>query len=239
MGKKLFIAVGVIFFFALELGTGVRAWPQAEKVPSIRVTGEAEVTASPDQAEIDVGVVSQAEKAEAAARENADRLDRVLRALRALLGSGAEIKTAGYSLSPNYRYPKEGGGPVVTGYTATNTVRVKTGEMAMIGKIIDVAAQAGANRIQRLQFGLKDEKAAVAEALGRAAAQARAKAEAIASALGLKIVQVLQVEEAGPVRLPRPMLETSQLRAAAAPTPIEPGEITIQATVTLTVGVGQ
>lgn len=238
MARKTIIA-GVIFQTALALWTGGRTWAQVEKTPSIRVTGEAEVTASPDQAEIDIGVVSQAEKAEAAARANAERLDRVLRALRALLGAGAEIKTTGYSLSPNYRYPKGGGAPVVTGYTATNMLQVKTDKMALLGKIIDIAAPASANRIQRLRFGLKDEKAAVAEALGRAAANARAKAEAIAASLGLKIVQILQVEEAGPVRLPRPMLEASQMRAAAVPTPIEPGAITINASVTLTVGVGQ
>ncbi|HKY03306.1 MAG TPA: SIMPL domain-containing protein, partial [Blastocatellia bacterium] len=70
--------------------------------PSIRVTGDAIVSARPDQAQIDVGVVTQAPNAKNAADENARKVDAVLAALRKVLGPEAEIKTVGYSLNPNY-----------------------------------------------------------------------------------------------------------------------------------------
>lgn len=143
--------------------------------PTIRVGGEATINAKPDQAELALGVVTQATTGQAAAAQNAQKLDAVLAQLRKVLGSGAEIKTLGYSLTPNYRYPKEGGQPSISGYTASNVVEVKTGDLAQVGKLIDAATQSGANTVQSLRFTLKDEQAAMAQALRAAAVKARAK----------------------------------------------------------------
>jgi uncharacterized protein YggE len=215
------------------------AWGQGsmDKLPysSIRVTGEAAVTTKPDQAQIDLGVVTEAKNAQAAATENAEKLDAVLGDLHKALGPGADIKSTSYSLTPVYHYPKEGGTPTITGYSATNVIRVKTSELTQVGKIIDTATQSSANRIQSLQFTLKDEQAVYIQALREAVTKARAKAEAIASALGLKTVRVLSVEEGGP--LSRPVYAEGMQARAAAPvqTPVEPGTIEVRARGTLTV----
>jgi uncharacterized protein len=206
---------------------------------TIRVTGEAMVTAKPDQAEIGLGVMTEAATGQAAAAQNAQKQDAVLAELRKMLGPGAEIKTISYSLSPNYRYPKEGGQPAVSGYTVSNVVQVKTDDLARVGKLIDVATQSGANNVNALRFTLKNEEATVAHALRDAAIKARAKADALASALKLKILRVLQVDEGGqPVR---PIFaEAAALRTsagAAPPTPVEPGTIEVRASVTLVVEV--
>ena len=209
--------------------------------PTIRVTGDAIVIAKPDQAEINIGVVTQAQTGQAAASQNAQKQDAVISELRKVLGQAAEIKTISYSLSPNYRYPKEGGPPTITGYTASNIVQVKTSNLATVGKVIDLATESGANTIQSLRFTLKDETSARAQALGEASTKARRKAEAIASALGLKIQRVLHVEEGGSIIRPVEYGDTiGAMRAAAtAPTPIESGSIDVRATVTLTVEVVQ
>jgi uncharacterized protein len=208
--------------------------------PFIRVMGDAAVTVKPDQAEINIGVLTIAQTAQAAANQNAQKQDAVIAELRKALGAGADIKTIGYSISPNYRYPKEGGQPTIIGYTASNVVHVKTTNLAQIGKVIDAATATGANTIQSLRFTLKDEAAAREQALGEASKKARAKAEAIASALGLKVQRILRVEEgASPIR---PMMEMDAiaLRAQApASTPIESGSIDVRATVTLTVEIGR
>jgi hypothetical protein len=204
---------------------------------TIRVTGESTVTTKPDQAEIDLGVMTQAATGQAAAAQNAQKQDAVLAALRKALGPGAEIKTINYSLSPNYRYPKEGGQPTVSGYTANNTIQVKTPDLAQVGKLIDVATQTGANTVGSLRFTLKDEEGAVSQALREAATKARAKADALASALKLRVVRVLQVDEGGqPIRPIYAQAESMRVSAASAPpTPVEAGNIEVQASVTLVV----
>jgi hypothetical protein len=206
--------------------------------PSIRVMGQATVSARPDQAQINIGVVTQAPAAQEASAQNARQTDAVLAELRRTLGAGADIRTASYAISPNYRYPREGGQPTITGYTATNVVQVKTDRLADVGKVIDVATASGANTIQGLQFTLKDEAAARLKALGDAAVKARTQAQALATALGLKIVRVLSVVEGEPTVVHPMRVEALAARAGpAAPTPVEPGTIDIRATVTLTVEV--
>src|SRR5262249_35028263 len=135
--------------------------------------------------------------AQAAAQQNAQKLDAAIKALRRVLDPTGEIKTIGYSLNPNYRYPAAGGQPTITGYTASNVVQVKTNDLKQIGDLIDIATQSGSNTIQRLRFTLKDEQAARAEALQQAALKARAKANTLATALGLKVLRILHVEESG------------------------------------------
>ncbi len=204
--------------------------------PSIQTSGEAVVTVQPDRARIDVGVVTQANTSQAAVSQNAQKLEATLARLRQLLGANADIKTVSYSLTPNYRYPREGGEPSITGYTATNIVRVTLDDLTKVGSVIDTASQAGANRIQSLQFTLKDEQTAQAQALREAAANARRKADALAAALNVRIVRILSVVESGSPVIP--VRDVAFARAEAAQTPIEPGTIEIRAQVVLTVEIG-
>lgn len=203
--------------------------------PHVRTTGEAVVTVKPDRAQIDIGVVTQSESSQAAAVANAKQLEATLSRLRQLLGANADIKTISYTINPNYRYPKEGGEPTITGYTATNVVRVTLDDLTKVGQVIDTATAAGANRIQNLQFTLKNDLVVQAQALQQAAARARAKAEAMAGALNLNMVRVLSVVESSPAVVP--MYDVAMARAETARTPIEPGTIEVRATVTLTVEV--
>ena len=209
--------------------------------PSVTAQGEAVITAEPDQAQIDIGVVTQARNALDAAKENAEKLERVMGEVKKFLGKGDEIKTANYSLNPNYRYP-QGGKPEIVGYLANNVVRIKTAKLDNVGKLIDAAMQAGANNINQLMFTLKDEDAARLEALRQASAKAQAKAEAIATSLGLKILRIVSVTEGErtfqPIYRQTPMARADTL-AARAPTPVEAGTVDVRSTVSLTAEVGE
>ncbi len=237
-----------LLFFVLMgfLLTAPRAFTQGpdavgNRIPSVTVHGEAVITAEPDQAELDIGVVTQSRSAPEAARENAGKVARVLAEMKKILGKGDEVKTAGYSLNPNYRYP-QGGKPVITGYTATNTLRIKIGNLASVGNLIDVSMQSGANSINRLAFTLKDEHAVQLEALRLASQKARDKAEEMAAALGLKIVSILAVNEGDrgvrPIVMPLARGAQMEAMAAASPTPVEAGTIEVRSAVTLTGEVG-
>lgn len=206
-------------------------------ISTIRVQADATVTASPDQAVIQISVVTQAAKADDAAGQNAEKADRIMQRLRKVLNTQTGISTVNYSLTPDYRYPKEGGQPKIVGYTASNTVEVRTGELPKVGDLIDAAISSGANNIQALRFELKDDAAVAARALAEAAKKAREKADAIAAALQLNIVRVVSVEEGGPVVIPvrERTFAMAKAEASAAPTPVEAGNIEVQATVTLTV----
>lgn len=218
-----------LFFAGIVVGQDATKIP-----PSIRTNGEAVEMATPDRARIDFGVMTQAKTSQTAVEQNAQKLAAVLASLRRLLGADADIKTISYTLSPNYLYPKEGGEPSITGYTATNVVSVTLDDLTQVGKAIDAATQAGANRIQSLQFTLRDERAVQARALRTAALNARSKADALASALNVRIVRVFSVVESSPII--NPIHNVAYARAdSGAATPIEPGTIEVRATVELMV----
>lgn len=223
-----FIAVAAMACFA-----ACAQEPAHAPKSTVRASGEATVTAAPDEARISIGVVSQAAKAEDAAAANAQQADAVVKQLRALLGAGAEIKTQNYSISPDYNF--NSGKQKITGYTANNTVQVRIDDIKNVGRVIDAVTQNGANAISGIQFLLKDERAVRTEALRRAAAQAKANAEAIASSMGLHVVGVVSAE-AGEPAIPRPMYAMAAMRAApgGAPTPVEAGTLDVSATVTVT-----
>ncbi|MFN7992221.1 MAG: SIMPL domain-containing protein [Bryobacteraceae bacterium] len=207
--------------------------------PFIRTSGQATLAAKPDTGKLDIGVITQGSDAQAAAAQNARETAMMIAALKKSLAAAAvDIHTSGYSLSPNFNYPKNGGQPVLNGYTASNTVEVTTNDLGNIGKVIDAGTSAGANNVRGISFSLKDEEPVRAEALKNAIRQARASAEAMAAALGLKVVRVLSAEEGAP-QVIRPMQAMAMARAPGQPTPIEAGDIQIEATVTLTVEVGQ
>jgi uncharacterized protein YggE len=96
---------------------------------SIRVTAEATVTAAPDQAEIDVAVLTRADTAQRAAADNARETTRVLAEMKQQVGTMGTTSTVGYSVHPEYRYPREGGEPQISGYAATNIVRVTLSDL--------------------------------------------------------------------------------------------------------------
>ena len=204
-----------------------------QSVPSVRAQGSATATAKPDQVRIDIGVVTQAKTAQAAGAANATQFTEVVNALKKIAGAGAEIQTVSYSVQPNYRYPKEGGTPSISGYSAVNVVRVVTPAVEKAGEIIDAATGTGANAIRGIEFSVKDERALRARALREAVRNARSNAEAMAAGLGLKITRIIRIEDSAEPPI-RPVREMAMMRADAAQTPVEAGTIDVQATVAIT-----
>lgn len=216
-----------------------RGWAQSSAPPpSIRVSAQATVQASPDQAEVDIGVVTRAPRSQPAAASNAEQSSRVIAAIRKLLGPEPNVRTAAYSIRPVYsqpREPRDEPAPMVTAYEVQNVVRVTLTDLMKVDEVIDAATGAGANRIEGIRFSLRDEAAAHAKAMRQAADAARARAETLASALGVRIVRVLSAsEESPPIR---PFAELSARRAGQPATPIEIDAIDVTASVTLVVEV--
>jgi hypothetical protein len=197
------------------------------------VSGDSMVQAQPDTAILTLAVVTQARRALDAQQENANRSDAVVKALKAAAGSGAEVKTSGYSLQPQRIY-KEGQPPTITGYEARNTVTVTLSDLTRVGQLIDAASQVGANDISGIAFILRQDRAARNEALRQATREAVDKAQVIANALGGRVVRIIEVQEEGTIR-PLPVYETMDKyrTASAAATPIEVGTLDITSRVQL------
>jgi uncharacterized protein YggE len=200
------------------------------RVTRVMVAGDSIVQAQPGTAILTVSVVTQNRSAIQAQQDNATKTDAVVRALKAAAGTGAEVKTSGYSVQPQRVY-KENQPPTITGYEVRNSVTVTTSDLNKLGAIIDAAAQAGSNDISGIAFTLRQDRQARDRALGEATQEAVGKARMIASALGGRVVRIVEVQEEGfQQRPPVPIYQTEGLMAdmrAKVATPIEVGSLEI------------
>jgi len=200
---------------------------------TIEVDGSGETRTSPDTADLDVAIETQAKTAEEAANRNAALAAKVIDALKSKLANRGKITTGGYSLNPEYDQ-RASQTPRIVGYNAQNTVTVNTGALDLVGPLIDSAIAAGANRVNSLNFSVKDDTRARTEAIAIATRDARAQAEALASALSVKLGKVLKATTLSQARpIPMAMVRGMAMSANVA-TPVEPGEVTVAATVSLT-----
>jgi uncharacterized protein YggE len=202
-------------------------------IRTIEVDGSGETRTSPDTADLDLAIDTQAKTAEEAANRNAALAAKVIDALKSKLGDKGKITTAGYSLNPEYDQ-RASEKPRIVGYNAQNTVTLHTGALDLVGALIDAAIAAGANRVNSLNFSVKDDTKARTEAIAIATRDARAQAEALASALGVKLGMILKATTVSQAR-PIPMrMGPAMAMSASVATPVEPGEVTVSATVSLT-----
>ena len=155
-----------------------------------------EVTRVPDLVRINAGVVTQAATASEAIRQNAARMARVRAALRRAGIADRDIQTSTISLQPDYRYA-ENQPPQLTGYRASNEVNVRFRDIANSGAILDALVAEGANQINGPMLAIERPEAALDEARTRALAAARARAELYARSLGMRVVRIVAVSEAG------------------------------------------
>lgn len=208
---------------------------------TVRASGEATVTAKPDQARVTVGVSTHAATAQAAAAQNATETTQVLDTVKRALGSNGEIKTTGYSIAPEYQYSKNGGPSKIADYRANNFVIVTINDLAMIGKVIDAATEGGANVINGISFTLRNDAEVRAQALAEASAQARSNAEAIAKALNLPVTGILEAHTLQAAAI-QPVMFNTEVAASSAQslqlaTPIQPGNLEVRATVIVTLAI--
>ncbi len=181
--RRALYAFSTVILFG-GLATAQTSVPAQARPGYVQASGSVTLPVKPDQALLQLAVVTTAGTANDASTQNASQVTAVLAALTGVLGASANIQTLSYNLNPNYTYPQNQQ-PVLTGYTATNTVQATITDLSLIGKTIDAGIQAGANRVSGLQFGLQNDQPQRTQALKMAAVQAKANADAMAAGLGL------------------------------------------------------
>ncbi len=229
--------IAALAFLSIALAMPIAALAEGGTIPNqrtIQVTGNGEAQAAPDIAMLSLAIETHAATAADAAADNSGLAQKVSEALRAKLGDKGKTWTGGYSLNPEYRDDSHPNAKpaVITGYTAQNSITVQTGALDLVGPLIDAAIAAGANRVNSLDFNLRDDTRARNEAITKAAKDAQGQGEALAAALGLKLGPIISATTESNER-PQPMFRAAMMGANNS-TPVQPGEVTVPATVSLT-----
>jgi hypothetical protein len=230
--------MGLRILVALALLVGPALADDGPPPRTIAVTGEGKVTAAPDLAVVSFGVDTTAPAAAAAVAENAKKSTALVEAIKNKIGATDKVATTQYSLSPVYEQRERvtQGPPKITGYVASNMVRVELHDVKAVGALIDAATSAGANRANDLQFTLEERAAAQSKALARAGEDARRQAEAAAAALGVELGRVLSATTGGgPIVYPKTFARAGMAALAeAAPPPVEASDVDVSVTLQVT-----
>lgn len=206
------------------------------EIPKLSVSGNYVVKKEPDKAIIRLGVEEEDKNAEEALKKTAAKIASIIASLKPQLGKGS-ITTETISLYPIYEQaePKMHKAPLTIGYRASSSLTIKTNDLAITGKLIDLSSKSGANKIESLTFSLEDERQAKEEALTIATQNAIASAKTLAKAADIRLKRLLSLQEDSG-RNPVPYKTAYFARGAMMENsfPVEPGEVEISASVSLT-----
>jgi uncharacterized protein YggE len=211
-------------------------------VPTVVTAGEAVLKRAPDRAWVLVATDAHAPKPADARRLGAQAMTDVQAALRATGLAAEAIRTVAYSLEPETAW--NNGRATITGYVAHNQIEVRVDDLDKLPDVLD-AANTPKNvslTIDGPRFDLKDretvERAVLSSAVENAMARARAMADGAKVTLGAILSIQNQTPPSEPVRMPMTRVLAVAGGADNTPaTPVTPGEIAIQARVTVSIAI--
>lgn len=231
-----------IVWLLMLLGFPVAAQAHDEtkpETPTLTISETGTVTHAPDTAFVTFGLDSPSKLLAEAQRRNSAVMSKVMDRLRDLQIDKELIQTSSFTVSPQYRPPPKRAAdaqptaPEIVGYIVSNMVTVEIRALDKVGTVIEEVLKAGANSFHGLHWGLRDEQSVRLGALRQAAAKAREKAAVLSEALHVKLVRVVSVNEGGHVIRPAAPMVRMAMEGSTGEAPISPGELKVEATVTL------
>ncbi len=239
MRKKYLIFILFILIIILTFnvhGKIVNAATSSLADRKIQTYGQAELKAQPDLARISLAIGTRNKSADNAVAENAVIANEVKKSLLEAGIPENNIKTGSYQLYSYRETAMEQSeineNPIF--YQVTNEMIITTGEIDTIGEIIDLAVASGVNSVNYINFELTDPQDLILQALQKATQQAFQKAKAIAESINEEIATLANLREENTNYQPFRFQDTAMQREisfASAPTPIEPDEVSIRASV--------
>jgi len=234
-------------YFACLLGLFACAHPRSivlspNAPEGVRVFGVGEAAGAPDVARTQLGVEVHAATAEQAVADASQRMAAVIAALKQQGIAEGDLRTSQYALSfeQDAREPQPtaaapaGGKPAEAKpvgprghYRASNTVTVTIRDLAKVGSVLQVAADAQANTAYGIQFDLEDDAALVNEARRLAIKDAQSAAEELAKLTGVELGEIVAITEEEPDD-GQPTTYALAASNASAAVPVEHGEVTVR-----------
>ena len=197
----------------------------------MEVTGEGEIAIPPNIATVNLGVMSEGKELIKAQQQNSITMTNII---NSLLSQGIPknlIQTFDYRIESEYDFDQ--GKQIFRGYKVTHLLKVKIEDLSSVGKIVDTAVQQGANYVANVQFTVKNKEAVYQQALSAAINNAIQKAQTIAGTLKVHLFPTpIQVTESN-VKGARPFInQPITYVKGITSTEFEPGELTVNASVT-------
>lgn len=219
---------------------GMLAVPALADETKVHVSGNSSVKVVPDQAEISFDVVEQGSSADVLKPSVDEKVAKVIKAAEELGIASRDIQATAVSVQPNYTYDRETGEQRLVGVTVQRSMRITVRELASYPKLVDAALAAGVNQAAQVSLTLADPSADEEQAIRQAVDNTLVTARVVADQLGLKVKKVSDVRASTSQSSPRPIMTFGGIaRAESSDSSFREGEISIQASVSMTVELGK
>ena len=216
--------------------------PRSALQARVVVVGEGNVTVAPDYARIRSGVMSEAKTVKQASDSNAKLMTNVITTLADAGIAKKDIQTSQFLIEPIYTSQSKLSGSVdskLSGYRVSNQVNVTIHQISQVAENLDRLVNAGATDAGNVAFLVSDREKALDQAREAAIADARHAADLFAHAAGVTLGRVASITESSDFA-PMSGIEGRLKQGSTAPAPpIEPGEVTITARVTVGFDIAQ
>lgn len=209
-----------------------------EPLRTISVSGEGVVAATPDMAELTIGVSREARRPDEALEGVAEGVAAVFAVLDAAGIEPRDRRTSGLSLQPRWERLSSGQAPRIAGYIAANSVTVRVRDLDVLGGLIVDTVGEGANTMGGLAFVLSDPEPLEEEARRLAVLDARSKAELYAAAAGVPLGDLLTISDGG-VFVPRPGPVMAEMAMRSDAMPVAEGELEVRANISMVYAIGE
>lgn len=239
LGGLLLLGAGLAFASVTAGTAAAGEGGPASGNATVEVTASAEAAAAPDRAVVRPAVVATGDTAEAARSQVAENAATMRGAIRDLGIADDRLRTTGFDIRPIT--DSTGEETEIRGYRAVQRFEIEvdanTGDLgARAGTVVDTAVQNGANEIDGVQFTLSpDRRQQLREqALERAMTDARGEADHLAALGNVEITGVGSISTGGGGVSPFDAQVEDAAADGGGATVIEPGQVTVSATVTVT-----
>lgn len=194
---------------------------------TLEVTGTGRVMVAPDEATVQLTVITEGKTAGEAVAANAQQAQSVIEAVSDQPNHG--VTTSGLGVSPIIEY-EVSSKPRIVGYRATNTVVVKT-KVDHAGQVFDAGIQAGANESSGISFGVSNDDHCREQALRLAVKDAYFEARTVATTADVELEgpETITIEPSGG----RVFFKMASLERSAPMTPVMPEDMIVTASVRL------
>jgi uncharacterized protein YggE len=199
----------VLSCVAIAVPVAAQVTPQANiaemaTTPLVKLQIAENLRTPPDEASIQVGTQTRAPTAVAASAANKEKTERLLATIRRAGLRERDIQTQGIQLQPEYDYVQDpgtrSGRQVFRGYLASNTIQLKTRDIAKLTTLLDTLTAAGADSVYGPNFSISDPILLRREARIRGLARGDAEALEYARNRGFTRVTLLSIEEGASYR---------------------------------------
>ncbi|MDI9917131.1 SIMPL domain-containing protein [Rhodococcus sp. IEGM 1379] len=163
----------------------------------VTVVGTGEVRGAPDILTAGIGVEVVAPDVSGAVSQSNEKARAMIDAMVAAGVAAEDVQTSDLSVQPQYDGNPYGGGNV-TGYRATNSVRIIVRQLDKASGVLDAGIAAGGNaaRLNTVAFDIDDDSKLLADARTRAFQDAKTRAEQYADLSGTSLSNVVTITEA-------------------------------------------